>query len=338
MEGGAMALGSSVALVAATHLTGVGGIADPRGWPPGVDLTLICGLLILRLVIPRPRSRIARFFEGVSLVLPAGLFYFWFDGLVWIASLAVPVVILAGMSIYARLGVARTALQRWARSATRRSASKSAAGSVVGLGLLLTYLVARQLVDPGFTHYWGYSVLQVTSTMAVLLVVDVAFRAQGGLSWYTHASVVADIWTDTLGTAGHLYDRYAVYDKITHFAGGVALTAAAADILTALSRRGTVRWSLGVRLAAAVATTMVLNVGWETYEYLGDVVLHTVRHRGALDTTYDFVSDLVGGLVVVLSLWRAERARKTTQPAPRGFDGRSPRPQVRSSGRFPATS
>jgi hypothetical protein len=241
--------------------------------------------------------------------------HFWLDGLIGIAYAVVPVALLARMPIRGDLGSARDRLRRWAWAATRLSASRSAVGSLTGLGVLLAYLVVRQQVDPGFMHYWGYTVLQIALTIAVLLVVDVAFAAQGGLAWYTHLLVTADTWADTLGTAGHLYDRFTVYDKVTHFAGGLALTAAAADILAALARRGSIRWPFATRQLAAVAATMILNVGWETYEYLGDALLGTGRHQGEFDTTYDFASDFAGAIVVVLSLWWAERARQTAQPA-----------------------
>ena len=41
-------------------------------------------------------------------------------------------------------------------------------------------------------------------------------------------------YADTLGTAGHMYDRYIAYDNITHFLGTAALASAAGDILLAL--------------------------------------------------------------------------------------------------------
>jgi hypothetical protein len=240
--------------------------------------------------------------------------HFWMDGVIGGVYAVIPVVVLGWM---AASHVRPRQIFALRRSVRRVFASGWAIFSMVGLGVLLVYLVVRQAVDPGFTHYWGYQVVQIAVTIALLFALEVAFAAQGGLAWYAHLLVTADTWADTLGTAGHLYDRYAVYDKVTHFCGGVALTAVAASILSALSKRGVIHWSLATRLAMAVAATIVLNIGWEAYEYLGDVVLGTGRHQGELDTTYDFVSDITGALVVVVSLWRLEATSPVARPTER---------------------
>ena len=179
--------------------------------------------------------------------------------------------------------------------------------SAVGLGGLIGYLLLWQTVEPGFTEYWGYMIGQLGVLLAGLLVLHACFRRQGGLAWYTHLMVTGTAWVDTLGNAGHLYERYSSYDKITHFGAGIAITAGAADLLRALGERGLLDTTLAWQLAAAVTITLVLNVGWETYEYLGDSFFGSTRHQGALDTIYDFVSDIAGALVAVLLVVRAQR-------------------------------
>jgi uncharacterized membrane protein YjdF len=251
--------------------------------------------------------------------------HFWFDAIVGSVFALAPALMLIR-----RESPGGFPIQGWWRSAVRRALAMWKAAqllrtspwamlSAAGLGSLLLYLLGRQAVDPGFTHYWGYQVVQIAVTLVVLLAVHAMFAPEGGLSWYTHVVVTADTWADTLGTAGHFYDRYSVYDKITHFGGGVALTAVAANVLAALAKRGVVSWSLRVRLAAAVAIMLVLNIGWETYEWLGDAVFSTGRHQGNLDTIYDFVSDITGALVSAVLLWRLEpRSELATRPAAAG--------------------
>jgi Predicted membrane protein (DUF2238) len=180
--------------------------------------------------------------------------------------------------------------------------------SAVGLTGLLLYLLIRQATQPGFTDHWGFMVAQIGGTLIVVVALSILFRREGGLSWYTHLVVTGNTWADTLGTAGHMYERYVTYDKLTHFLAGVALTAAAADVLRALNKRGWIRLALGRQLALAVAIALLMNIGWELYEYVGDVVFQSERHRGGLDTAYDFVSDLGGALVSALIIWilRAE--------------------------------
>jgi hypothetical protein len=212
------------------------------------------------------------------------------------------------LAVAALLGGALALLWTPARAgAVRRAAGSSpwARLSTTALTTLLAYLLVRQAVAPGFTDYWGYIVLQVGATLAVLLAFGAAFADEGGFSWYTHLAVTANTWADTFGTAGHLYDRHASYDKVTHFFAGVAIVAAVADLLRALDQRGVLRWTLQRRLVFAVAATLVLNLGWETYEYLGDLLFDTGRHKGGLDTAYDLAADLAGALlsVAVLATW-----------------------------------
>jgi hypothetical protein len=175
--------------------------------------------------------------------------------------------------------------------------------STVTLGVLLAYLIVRQVAEPGFTDYWGYMLAQIAATMVVSIWLENRFLAQGGLSWLTHLIVVSVTWADTLGTAGHLYEHFVAYDKITHLLGVAAITAASADVFGCMARRGTLSWSLSTRLLVAVGIGVLLGVAWEVYEYLGDDVFQTGRHKGAADTIYDLISDTAGALVVATLLW-----------------------------------
>jgi uncharacterized membrane protein YjdF len=178
-------------------------------------------------------------------------------------------------------------------SASRRehdSAGGSAAWTIfsaVGLAGLLIYLLIRQAIQPGFTDYWGFMVAQIAVTLVFVVAMSSVFAREGGLSWYTHLVVTGNTWADTLGTAGHLYERHVTYDKVTHFLAGVVLTAAAADVLRALNRRGWIRLMVGRQLALAVAIALLANIGWELYEYVGDVVFQSegIEARSTPPTT-----------------------------------------------------
>lgn len=195
-----------------------------------------------------------------------------------------------------------------------------------GLGALLGYLLIREAIEPGFTDYWGFMIAQIAATLVLMLALSVWLAPQGGLSWYTHFVVAANTWADTLGTAGHLYERHSSYDKVTHFFAGVAITAAAADILRALDERDVLRRMLPSRLLLAIGLTLVINIGWEVYEYVGDVVFHSERHRGALDTSYDLFSDLTGALASVVAIWILRPEPTAARPAS------SPPPRARGAG------
>jgi uncharacterized membrane protein YjdF len=201
-------------------------------------------------------------------------------------------------------------LKSVARAIWRKSPrSQGVLLSTVGLGGLLAFLLIHEAIRPNFTDYWGYMIGQIAVTLAVIVALDVYFAREGGLSWYTHLVVTANTWADTFGTAAHLYERHSSYDKVTHFCAGIAITVAAADVLRGLDERGVLRRPLVWRLVAAMTITLALNIGWETYEYLGDVVFQSGRHQGSLDTTYDFVSDMTGALVSVFLIWRVPSTR-----------------------------
>ena len=171
------------------------------------------------------------------------------------------------------------------------------------LTALLTYMVVRQVVDPGFTHYWGYMVAQIAATIIVILWISVKFAPEGGFSWLTLSIVVITSYADTLGTAGHMYDRFITYDKVTHFLGTAAVASAAGDILLALRHRGVIDWSPSRMMWTAVAVAVALAAGWEVYEYLGDKLLDTGRHAGAVDTYYDLISDTAGAVTAAALLY-----------------------------------
>lgn len=170
------------------------------------------------------------------------------------------------------------------------------------LGMLLFYMIVREIVDPGFTHYWGYMVAQIAATILIVISLEKYFRPEGGLSWLTYAVVTIATWADTLGTAGHLYDRYRAYDKFIHFGGGVAITAVSADLLFAHRRKRGLPQQLKATLLIAALMSFTLTTGWEIYEYLGDRVFSTGRHAGWLDTAYDMISDAAGTLVALVLL------------------------------------
>jgi hypothetical protein len=246
--------------------------------------------------------------------------HFWLDGLVGSIYTLVPAWLLYRRSGYDAASVKVTwhplGAERVRAAVAILRQSPWMLFSLAGLGSLLIYLIGREAVDSGFTNYWGYMVFQIVVTLAVMLAFEIVFHKEGGLSWYTHLVVVVTTWFDTLGTAAHMYDRYSVYDKITHFAGGVAITAAAACLFRCLVARGYLNWSLSTRLIAAIAVSVSIGGIWEIYEYLGDILFSTGRHAGSLDTIYDLISDTTGSIVSAILMWRIEpEATRQTAPA-----------------------
>lgn len=175
--------------------------------------------------------------------------------------------------------------------------------SVYSLGFLLTYLLVREAVDPGFTRYWGYMVAQIALTILIIVVLSVHYREEGGFSVLTHSIVIVTTYADTFGTAARMYDRFDSYDKFTHFLGCAAVASAMGDLLINMSRRGTIDWAPSKLLLAAVCLAVGAGMAWEIYEFVGDKLLDTGRHNGRVDTTYDLISDTIGAISAAVFLY-----------------------------------
>jgi len=187
--------------------------------------------------------------------------------------------------------------------------SRAARYTTLGLGGVLIYLLIGQIVDPGFTNYWWYQLFQTAATLAIVLSLDALFVEEGGMAWQTHLLVVGATLADTLGTAGHLYEKIVPYDKFVHFAGGAALAAGAFQSLTFLDRRGVMSMSPIKRaIVSAMISFLIAGMIWETYEYLSDVVFGSGRVHGWSDTVGDLIADTFGAITAVTIMVRHESA------------------------------
>lgn len=242
--------------------------------------------------------------------------HYWFDGAIGILYTLVPAAILLDLPNFKRWWKQWISLpSELAGQSMFRSVwtNSWATLNVAALGGLLVLMVVGQVVNPGFTDYWGYMVAQVATTILAVSWLSKLFAAEGGLSWLTHLIIVLVTYADTLGTAADFYDRYQIYDKITHFGGGAILAATAYEILLSLEVRGAIHMGLVRRIALACAVSIALGSIWEFYEVFGDAIFDTGRHAGSLDTIYDIISDSAGALLTVVLLSRMEPERSAAR-------------------------
>ena len=182
-------------------------------------------------------------------------------------------------------------------------------------GGLLGFLLLGGAVRPGFTDYWGYLVGQTALALTLLVLAEARLADGGGLSRSAHALAGAALVADVVGNAARWYARSDAYDQLVHVLSLAAITTVLADGLAALGRRGTVAWSLPIRLAVAVAVAVALGLGWEGYEYAADAVFRTWRSHGRWDTAFDVVCDGVGAVTAAALAWRREAGRPARIPA-----------------------
>lgn len=225
--------------------------------------------------------------------------HYWLDGVVGSVISVAPAMAL-------RRGWFRTApVAVLAPPTAVRLAATRSRYSLAGLGGLFLYLGLAEVVQPGFTDFWGYLFFQVGLVFVALFLGEVAFAAEGGLSRFTHVIVVVCCFADVFGTDGDLYARLDQYDKVTHFLGTAAITAGTYDLLRALAVRAGSQRPASDRLFLAASIGLAFGVGWEIYEYLGDAVFHTARAQGRWDTIHDLVSDSLGVIAMgSLLLWQ----------------------------------
>lgn len=222
------------------------------------------------------------------------------------------------------MAISRDLPIRASLSGHRTNAHNAKTYATVGtLGALLGFLILTEINDPGGTRYLRYMVAQTVFALVVLVACNAVLNGSGGVSWLAHGVVITNIWVDCLGNAAGLYARYVDYDKITHFLGGAMLTVLAADVI-----RGGCAWrnvTFGRRhLAIAVAVSLSLGGMWEVYEYLGDVLFHTVRHDGSRDTTFDLVMDAAGSVAACIVIGWARMAWFSPNATPsRASDARA---------------
>ena len=234
--------------------------------------------------------------------------HYWLDGVVGTTYALTGIGVSEGL----RRSSAPPRLRFWASrgcasvSRARKAVSRSpgARFSTMSTVGLTVYLLTAQALEPGFTDFWGYLLFQAVATLGLLTAGECMLAEEGGLSWQTHLFAVVCLFADTIGTDGNLYAQVSEYDKFTHFLGVAAITSGLAEAFRVLPVRGFARPAAPTRVLIAIGLGIAVGIGWEMYEYLGDVAFHTTRVQGTTDTAFDLVFDTLGATVAGFLGWR----------------------------------
>ena len=99
------------------------------------------------------------------------------------------------------------------------------------------------------------------------------------------------------------YIRFPWLDMPTHFAGGLAITYFYVTAI-ALSQKQLGHIPNLIQPLTATGLTAITAVVWEFLEYSSDVVLGTKMNLGVTDTLSDLFFGLLGGIVMVVCMFR----------------------------------
>ncbi len=168
----------------------------------------------------------------------------------------------------------------------------SAQAVLLGLEVVLRYdTVVRQS---------ALVLTNVATTIGLLLIDRRLRRAGSSLSVVTAITVIAAVWLDALGNFQHLYGEFWWWDRVTHAAGGLAVSALFMDV--ALARRKEMNLNVTPTLALWFGFLLGQFVAamYEVSEWLGDWWFATERVRGPYDSPRDLFFNALGGIVIFL--------------------------------------
>jgi len=161
----------------------------------------------------------------------------------------------------------------------------------------------------GFLHlqgeynwFGGLILTALVAWAATEAAVHFTFREQPSrLPFYLPLLPVAAVYFDALGDFVRWYAQFTWYDRLTHFAGGVAV----AGLLYTFFKSWMPRHNYPVDHAAlafvTVSVTALIGSLYEIEEYLEDYFRHIAMRLGdGPDTASDLLFNLLGAVLIVV--------------------------------------
>ncbi len=181
--------------------------------------------------------------------------------------------------------------------------------SLVGLQIVLLGVETLTQYDTT-PRQMALALTNVGTALAVILFNRWLIQRGSALSWLTVVLVFGAVWLDASGNFQHLYGGFWWWDRVTHFIGGMAVSAGFIDFYQAWRRTGKLNVTWGQAAWLGFLVGQFVGAMYEVSEYLGDWWFHTERVRGPYDTPHDLLNNMLGGVAVVLILRWAHRHTK----------------------------
>lgn len=197
------------------------------------------------------------------------------------------------------------------------------ATAALTLKALLVLAMVRVLLDPGWANLEGKAPVARAILFPLLLLLVPAFwvatRRTTAFPWAADILVTVACYIDVLGNRLGYYDSVAWFDDAVHLVG-TAVVSAVFVLLTQPDPRSYARAA-----EAAIAAGVTASLAWELFEYGSFLTRSTEWTSAYSDTIGDLTLGWVGsllGAVVVVSVARASRRRRTRAPRPCAPDPR----------------
>jgi hypothetical protein len=192
------------------------------------------------------------------------------------------------------------------------------------LAIVLLYLSQVALLGYELIAHYDTHVRQIAlaitnvAVVALYIVVQHVLRKRYGVvvHWVVLLLIVASLWLDAMGNFLHYYAGYWWWDRLTHAAGGLAVTAGFYVVTIALWRAGRMKVSWFVVNVYAFCVGQTLGVVYEITEWLGDMWFNTHRVGGPFDSPRDLFFNMAGGLLaLIIGAWWRVRHRAVNGPS-----------------------
>jgi hypothetical protein len=160
--------------------------------------------------------------------------------------------------------------------------------------LILLYTIFSLWQRQYITFFAG-----IISLFITFLPLIIKRRFDISLPWFLNFCIVFALYLNLAGEYMGWYLTYApVYDKFGHFFGSVTVALLSFAYVAVIERYSKVNLDRFNTFIFIIIFTMALGGLWEIMEFTSDQLFHTIAQPGLVDTMYDLIFDLIGGIFV----------------------------------------
>ena len=160
--------------------------------------------------------------------------------------------------------------------------------------LILVYTILSFFQGQYFTFIAG-----VVSLFLTLIPFMIKKKFYITLPWILNFFIVFALYLNMAGIYFQWYHQYSpFYDKFGHFFGSVTVALLSFAYVAIIERYSKIKLGRFNSFIFIILFTMTLGSLWEIGEFATDQLLGTENQHGLVDTMYDLIFDLIGGILI----------------------------------------